>query len=53
MRYVYLDQHRSGDHICYISDLTKLKNHYPGWEITKSLRTTFEEIHAAWRDRVG
>jgi len=53
MRYVYLDQHRSGDHICYISDLTKLKNHYPGWEITKSLRTTFEEIHAAWWDRIG
>ncbi len=53
MHHVYLDQHRSGDHLCYISDLTKLKAHYPGWEITKPLRTTFEEIHAAWRNRMG
>ena len=24
---------RSGDHICYISDLSKLKAHFPGWKI--------------------
>jgi CDP-paratose 2-epimerase len=52
MNYEYVDQNRSGDHICYISDLTKLKSHYPGWNITKSLRTTFEEIHQAWHSRV-
>ena len=51
MNYEYVDQNRSGDHICYISDLTKLKSHYPGWKITKSLRTTFEEIHQAWHRR--
>ena len=51
MKYEYLEQNRSGDHICYISDLKKLKAHYPGWKITKSLRTTFEEIHTAWRSR--
>ena len=27
----------TGDHICYISDLSKMKAHYPGWTITKSL----------------
>ena len=52
MNYEYVDQNRSGDHICYISDLTKLKSHYPGWKITKSLRTTFEEIHQAWHSRI-
>jgi CDP-paratose 2-epimerase len=52
MNYEYVDQNRSGDHICYISDLTKLKSHYPGWTITKSLRTTFEEIHQAWHSRI-
>lgn len=52
MNYEYVDQNRSGDHICYISDLTKLKSHYPGWTITKSLHTTFEEIHQAWHSRI-
>lgn len=53
MKYEYLEQNRSGDHICYISDLKKLKAHYPGWKITKSLRTTFEEIHSAWCSRIN
>jgi CDP-paratose 2-epimerase len=48
MKHEYVDQNRQGDHICYISNLDKLKAHYPGWGITKGLRTTFEEIHAAW-----
>ncbi len=25
----YLDRNRRGDHICYISDVRKLKSHYP------------------------
>jgi CDP-paratose 2-epimerase len=48
MRYKYSDQNRIGDHICYYSDLRKMKEHYPNWDITKSLRTTFEEIYEAW-----
>ena len=27
MKYDYLDQARAGDHICYISDLSKMKRH--------------------------
>jgi CDP-paratose 2-epimerase len=41
MNYEYVDQNRAGDHICYISDLSKMKAHYPGWDITKSM--TFEQ----------
>ena len=44
MDYEYLDDNRIGDHICYISDLSKLKNDLPGWGITKSLQNIFEEI---------
>ncbi len=33
----YVDQNRAGDHICYYSDLRKMKPHYPEWDITKSL----------------
>lgn len=51
MKSEYVDQNRQGDHICYISNLDKMKAHYPGWGITKDLRTTFEEICASWRQR--
>lgn len=51
MRYKYSDQNRIGDHICYYSDLRKMKAHYPNWDITKPLRTVFEEIHEAWLAR--
>jgi len=48
LKHEYVDQNRQGDHICYISNLTKMKAHYPGWQITKDLRTTFEEIYHSW-----
>lgn len=51
MVYDYLDQNREGDHICYISDLSKMQEHYPHWGITKSLGDIFEEIHASWVQR--
>jgi CDP-paratose 2-epimerase len=51
MHYKYIDQNRKGDHICYISDLSKMKAHYPDWGITKNIRSTFEEICRSWRDR--
>ena len=51
MNYEYVDQNRAGDHICYISNLDKMKAHYPGWSITKDLKTTFVEIHDAWVKR--
>ena len=44
VNWVYVDQNRVGDHICYISDLTKLKSHFPEWDITRSLKDTFKEI---------
>lgn len=37
MNYEYVEQPRVGDHICYISDLTKFRTHYPFWRIEKSL----------------
>ncbi|HJQ83191.1 MAG TPA: NAD-dependent epimerase/dehydratase family protein [Candidatus Binatia bacterium] len=40
----YVDQARKGDHICYISDLTKFRTHYPRWRITRSLDDILEEL---------
>jgi CDP-paratose 2-epimerase len=42
----YVDQNRSGDHICYISNLAKMKQHFKGWDISKSLDDIFTEIAA-------
>jgi CDP-paratose 2-epimerase len=52
MRYDYVDTNRAGDHICYISDLAKMRAHYPSWDVTKSLDDIFEETVAAWGTRV-
>jgi CDP-paratose 2-epimerase len=51
LEYTYTDENRIGDHICYISDLGKLKSHYPNWSITKSLPTICEEIVAAQTEK--
>jgi len=48
MNFKYDETNRIGDHICYYSDLRKMKEHYPNWNITKSLQQTFEEIYQAW-----
>lgn len=51
MIYEYSDVNRKGDHICYYSDLTKMKEHYPSWSITKSLDDIFNEISTSWHKR--
>jgi CDP-paratose 2-epimerase len=48
MKWNYIDENRIGDHICYYSDLTKMKKHYPNWDVTKSLHNIFQEIYQAW-----
>ncbi len=49
--YTYDERARVGDHICYYSDLRKMKAHYPQWDITVSLKDTIAQIVAAWRTR--
>ncbi len=51
MNYIYEENNRIGDHICYYSDLRKMKHHYPAWSITKDLKTTFKEIYKSWMKR--
>jgi CDP-paratose 2-epimerase len=53
INFEYIDQNREGDHICYISDLSKMKNHYANWQITKSLSDILVETSNAWIDRIG
>ena len=45
MFYEYSDISRKGDHICYYSDLTKIKKDYPNWLITNDLDMIFEDVY--------
>ena len=53
MQSSYSPENRMGDHICYISDLTKIKLHYPNWKITRSLPDIFEETYQSLHSRRG
>ena len=42
--YTLSDENRVGDHMWYISDLSKFKNDYPGWDITIDLDETLKQM---------
>lgn len=44
LNFEYRDQNRAGDHICYISDLTKIRSHFPAWRLEYDLPRIFAEI---------
>src|ERR1700720_458987 len=50
IRWEYRDEPRKGDHICYISDLRKLRSHLPNWSLSFSLERILEEIVQSEQD---
>lgn len=52
MNYIYTDTNRNGDHIWYLSDLTKFKNHFPLWNWEHNLTATLEEIFKGQLSRI-
>jgi CDP-paratose 2-epimerase len=50
-KYEYLDDNRIGDHICYYSNLSKIKEHYPKFEIQNNLEYTIKQIIFAQNSR--
>jgi CDP-paratose 2-epimerase len=44
LRYQYNPNPRIGDHICYISDLSKIRSHFPNWNIEFDKRRIISEI---------
>ena len=53
VKWNYDPQNRIGDHICYISNLAKLKQHFPAWSITHSLRSIVSEMIEAEKSRIA
>jgi CDP-paratose 2-epimerase len=45
----YIEEPRLGDHVCYISDLRRLRTDYPEWQVSVSLEEIFAELAAAER----
>jgi len=47
----YADTHRIGDHIWWISDMRKFRQHYPQWQLQYDVRDIVEQIVTANVDR--
>ncbi|MGL4463023.1 MAG: NAD-dependent epimerase/dehydratase family protein, partial [Planctomycetia bacterium] len=47
----YVEQNRSGDHIWYVSDVSRFKADYPEWSHRYSMDSIMDEIHDGWRVR--
>lgn len=44
VKWEYIDQNRSGDHICYYTNNKKLKEAYPNWDVTIPIERIIMEI---------
>jgi CDP-paratose 2-epimerase len=53
MNFEHVDRAREGDHVCYISNLARLRAHFPRWDVTRTLDDILREIVDAWRVRMG
>jgi|LakMenEpi03Aug12_release.lakeMendotaPanAssembly.Ray.scaffolds.fasta_scaffold352795_2 CDP-paratose 2-epimerase len=47
----YVETNRTGDHIWYVSDVSKFQSHFPEWKLSYNIPAILREIHAAQRER--
>jgi CDP-paratose 2-epimerase len=52
MNYSLSETNRIGDHIWYISDVSKFKLHYPDWDYQYGIQEILEEIYNGLRKRL-
>jgi CDP-paratose 2-epimerase len=52
MQYELTDQHRSGDHIWWISDVRRFQADYPNWSYQYDQQSILREIVEATQERV-
>ena len=50
--YDYDSTPRVGDHICYYTNLSKVKKHYPSWEIKKNITQIIEAMVMKWKEKL-
>jgi CDP-paratose 2-epimerase len=51
MKTRYMEGNRIGDHVWWISDVSKFKRHYPNWDLTKNVEDILSEIFSTNKDR--
>jgi len=47
LQWRYAEENRLGDHMWWISDLSKFQSHYPAWQLTHDVPAILQEIYAA------
>ena len=47
LNYEYIDNNRIGDHIWWISDVSKFKSHYTSWDYKFGIEETIKQIYEA------
>jgi len=52
LNWTYLEDARIGDHIWYVSDVSKFRRHYPEWTYRYTLKEILCEIYDGWRERL-
>jgi CDP-paratose 2-epimerase len=52
MNYSYSETNRIGDHIWWLSDVSKFKNHFPNWDYKYDLKDILVQIHESMSKRV-
>ena len=40
----YVEETRKGNHICYISNISKFRSHYPEWSLTRRVDDMIDEM---------
>ncbi len=53
MNYSYSETNRVGDHIWYISDVSKFKSHYPSWDYKYNMQEILTEIFKSNTERLN
>lgn len=48
--YEYIEQNRVGDHIWWISDVSKFKKHYPEWDYKYNIKDTLRQIYETQKE---
>lgn len=51
MNWSYVDENRIGDHIWWISDVSKFQSHYPEWKYQYGIKDILKEIVASYESR--
>ncbi|MCA9156781.1 MAG: NAD-dependent epimerase/dehydratase family protein [Planctomycetales bacterium] len=51
LSYEYRDENRMGDHMWYVSDVSRFQSHYPEWRLTYHVSDILQDIYDANRER--